>query len=306
MSPEAVRREMTLAEAVPLCLVVVERILQRAEVRTLAIKGPAFATLGVRTDRLSMDVDVLVDPAQRHLALEALRSAGWTDWAPESLYEPFGAHSKTLEHPLWPCSLDMHWTFPGFLAPPEVTFEAFWEERTSVAIAHQPVDTLCRPHALALETLHVLRECPPGSEHQVVRGVLAAMPQELTEKETEALGALLERASASRTLATLAELTGAKLGPVVTDDAPDEAFVQWRTRQHTSSAPLHWWFTELRENPLAAFNRLWHHAWLTEGQARTWAKAKHVDYHSRWQVLRLRAMKGLGAVRIQVRRRLGR
>lgn len=70
---------MTLAEAVPLCLVVVERILQRAEVRTLAIKGPAFATLGVRPERLSMDVDVLVDPAQRHLALETLRSAGWTD-----------------------------------------------------------------------------------------------------------------------------------------------------------------------------------------------------------------------------------
>lgn len=306
MSPRAARRELTLAEAVPLCLVVAERILQRAGVRALAIKGPAFGALGIRPERLSMDVDVLVDPEQRELAGRTLRGSGWTDWAPESLYEPFGAHSRTLEHPLWPCSLDLHWTFPGFLAPLELTFEAFWEERTSVAIAHQPVDTLCRPHALALETLHVLRECPPDSERQVVRGVLAAMPQKLTEKETEDLGVLLERAGATRTLATLAELTGATLKIAVTDDAPDEAFVQWRTRQHTSSAPLHWWFTELRQNPLAAFNRLWHHAWLTDAQARTWAKAKQVHYVSRWQVLRLRMMKGLGALRIQLRRRLGR
>jgi len=296
---------MTLAEAVPLCLVVVERILQRAEVRTLAIKGPAFATLGVRPERLSMDVDVLVDPAQRHLALETLRSAGWTDWAPESLYQPFEAHSKTLEHPLWPCSLDLHWTFPGFLALPETTFEALWEARACVEIAHQPVDTLCRPHALALETLHVLRDCPQDSEHQFVRGVLAAMPQELTSEETQALGDLLERTGASQTLAPLAELTGAKASASVSDNIRDPALESWRHRQRAAGVPMGWWFQTARERPLSALKTLATHSWLSDAQARTWAKASGIDYPGRWRVMRLRVFKGLTAVRIHVRRRLG-
>lgn len=297
MNFDDVRRQLTPAEATPLCLVTVAALLRSAGIRALAIKGPAFDALGVRQPRVSSDVDVLIDPRKVPLAHTILESAGWRDWAPEPLWGPFGAHSTTMEHPLWLCTLDAHSNFPGFLAGPQATFDHLWDARTEIDVAHQKVLTLCRPHALALETLHLLRGTSPDAEADVVRDVLAAMPQPLTPSEAATLGPLLGRSGSSGTLATLATLTGV-LAPGTTPDQR-ASLADWRSRQRSSAAPLAWWFEALRNNPVKALIRGLEHAWLTDGQARTWAKAKGVDYRGRVHVFSLRLAKGVRATRIQ-------
>lgn len=294
------REELLLTEAVPLCLRFVMRLLDSADVRALAVKGPAFAALGIRSPRVSSDADVLVNPTQQQAALACLKSSDWRDWAPDKLLEPFGAHSITLEHDLWPCSLDLHWRFPGFLAPASELFELLWAGRANVEVAHQQVATLSRPHALALECLHVLRETAPAAEESTVRAVVQAMPQPLNADEVRALGELLGLAGAAQTLEVLARCLGASDTAPEPDESQRADLEQWRARQRSSAAPLAWWFTELRNHPLRALGRGVRHAWLSDGQARTWAKAKGVDYRSRWQVLRLRGKKGVHAVKVQL------
>ncbi len=274
-----------------------------AGVQALAIKGPTFAELGVRLLRGSSDVDVLIDPALQHETLDALRSDGWREWAPAKLYEPFGAHSITLEHDAWPCSLDVHWRFPGFLAEPADVFDLLWAGRTEVEVAHQSVATPSRPHALAIETLHILRESSPDTEEAVVAAILRAMPRPLDAGELQALVELLGPSGSTETLATLARLAGLQASAGPEDGANGAALRAWKNRQRSSAAPLAWWFTELRSHPGRALGRGVRHAWLSDGQARTWAKAKGVDYRSRWQVLWLRGKKGVQAVKVQLRGR---
>lgn len=294
-----------LNEAIPLCAATIVHVIAAAGVRALVIKGPAFAELGVRPLRPSSDVDVLIDPALQQEALDALRRNGWHEWAPAKLYEPFGAHSVTLEHDAWPCSLDVHWRFPGFLGPPPDVFELLWEGRTEVKVAHQSVATPSRPHALAIEVLHVLRDSTPEAEKAAVAAILRAMPRPLDPGEVRVLGELVGPTGSSRTLATLARLTGIQdaVNPEAEDH--DAALRAWKTRQRSSAAPLSWWFIELRGHPLQALGRGVRHAWLSDGQARTWAKAKGVDYRNRWQVLCLRGKEGIQAVKVQVRGRRG-
>ena len=59
---------LTLAEAVPLGTVYLQRLLVSAGIRSLVIKGPAFVELGVRKPRQSNDIDLMVAPGDRAAA----------------------------------------------------------------------------------------------------------------------------------------------------------------------------------------------------------------------------------------------
>lgn len=103
---------LTLAEAVPLGTVHLQRLLAAAGVRSLVIKGPAFAEHGVRRPKQSNDIDLLIHPQDREGMTSALVVAGWTSishWFPPALDDV--VYSTTFRHPLFPVTLDLHHHF---------------------------------------------------------------------------------------------------------------------------------------------------------------------------------------------------
>ena len=56
---------LTLAEAVPLGTVLLQRLLDDAGIRSLAIKGPAFVELGVRRPRQSLSLIHISEPTRQ-------------------------------------------------------------------------------------------------------------------------------------------------------------------------------------------------------------------------------------------------
>lgn len=112
-------------------------------IRVLTIKGRVLADQGLRAVRGSSDVDVLVDPSAFERLWRLLRSSGWTDRDKAVLVElpregsVLAPHARTLEHPQWPCHLDLHRYYPGFLSPAQDVFDTLWEARSTIELAHR-------------------------------------------------------------------------------------------------------------------------------------------------------------------------
>ncbi|MGH3331093.1 MAG: nucleotidyltransferase family protein, partial [Nocardioidaceae bacterium] len=126
---------LTLDEAVPLLHGHVERLARDEGVRVLFIKGPVVAAQGLRVPRTYVDVDVLVDPAAMRPMRDALEQAGWRAPVADTTAHIVPQHSATYAHEVWPCTIDVHDRFPGFLADPQDVFEALWARRTTANVA---------------------------------------------------------------------------------------------------------------------------------------------------------------------------
>lgn len=128
--------------AVTLLAPLIQTVATSRGVRILCIKGDALALQGLRTQRASGDVDVLVDPDRFEEFSDILRAYGWRD-RDRQVLTPLPAagsvtmpHARTLEHPHWPAHLDLHRYYPGFLGPADETFEMLWAGRETIARDH--------------------------------------------------------------------------------------------------------------------------------------------------------------------------
>ena len=162
---------LTLAEAVPLGTVHLQRLLATAGIRSLVIKGPAFVELGVRKPKQSNDIDLLIHPRDRKGMTTTLVAAGWTSishWFPPALDDV--VYSTTFSHPQFPASVDVHHYFTGVFARAD-GFEVLWERRTEVQIANSRVLTICRAHALLFEALNKFKAVRPETWPRLARDV---------------------------------------------------------------------------------------------------------------------------------------
>ena len=66
-------------------------------------------------------------------------------------------HSVTMRHPTWPCEIDVHSYYPGFLADPSVVFDVLWESRTEIVLGGQPIPVGDPAGNAAILALHSLR-----------------------------------------------------------------------------------------------------------------------------------------------------
>ncbi len=149
---------LTLAEAVPLGYAVLAQVAEDVGVRMLAIKGPILAMQGLREPRQSADIDVLVEPAGFAALTRGLEDVGWRNHV---IYDCPGfvpKHSANHRHPHWPCEVDVHHWFPGFLADPSASFEVFWSRRSEATLAGRALPTLDVVAHGALAALHYLRD----------------------------------------------------------------------------------------------------------------------------------------------------
>lgn len=141
--PDSARSNLPHNVAVELLAAAVSDFAEHHGVRIMTIKGRALADQGLRAARGSSDVDVLVDPSAFEHLWRLLRSNGWTDRDKAVLVDlpregsVLAPHARTLEHPQWPCHLDLHRYYPGFLKPAQDVFDTIWRDHTTVEFAHR-------------------------------------------------------------------------------------------------------------------------------------------------------------------------
>ena len=234
-------------EATTVLHAVVARQARDAGLRVLSIKGPFLAEQGLRApDRVPVDVDVLVAPADFDALVARLAAVGWHTEGISTSPRLYPTHSATLRHALWPVEIDLHRLFPGFLREAEVVFEELWAGRQEHSWCHQQVATPAPEAHLLLAGLHLLRQpgnlAGPGSLGELV---------ELVEQRTDVAdlrGAAVElaaRVGALRTAAPLLQALGHK-GPVVCEELPELA-LGWDRRSVSSAADGTPWLLAVAE-----------------------------------------------------------
>lgn len=149
---------LTLDEAVPLAHALVQHRARQAGIRVLSIKGPVLAAQGLRPEQTSTDADLLVDPAGMDLLTARLEDSGWRARPGYSTPSIIPVHSATLTHPGWPCDLDLHWYYPGFLLDPAVAFDELWSRRSSLLLAGVECAVPSPEASMVIMVLHAQRD----------------------------------------------------------------------------------------------------------------------------------------------------
>jgi hypothetical protein len=257
---------LDLAEAVPLLHGVVDEVARRRGVRALFIKGPTLTRQGFRDAHTSIDVDVLVDPARLGDLRRGLEELGWAVRVPSTGATVLPQHSVTYAHPLWPCEIDIHDRFPGFLADPQTTFETLWSYRTSADVAGrqvpcpQPV-----PHA-AIACLHVLRDADAAANRDELARLIDVMVSTFDDGQRTELVDVARRTGAEGTLWPVLQALG------VDDDTAASTphdLTDWRIRTSSSGLRSIGWMIELRRSPVRRWPAILLHAiLLTEAEIR--------------------------------------
>ncbi|MEJ3404870.1 nucleotidyltransferase family protein [Rathayibacter sp. YIM 133350] len=227
-------------EAVELGHALIERTAADACVRVLFIKGPSLAFHGLREARASADVDVLVSPSDEDALLSPLRSAGWHERPYGTHDKEFVTHSVTLIHEGWPCDLDVHRAFPGFLADAGEVFDALWERRVVLTQANHEIAVPDRAASILILALHSLRGSVKIARHATELDGLVERLRGMTDAERDDLVELARRTGCRATLAPFFERIGAPLGAGEID-WDDPAYVLWRKRVESGSIVAHFW-----------------------------------------------------------------
>lgn len=274
---------LTLAEAVPLGTVLLQRLLDDEGIRSLVIKGPAFVELGVRKPKRSNDIDLLVAPEDRTAATEALAQAGWSiisHWFPPALDDVI--YSTTFRHPQFPSTLDLHHHFSGFFA--DDAFEALWRSRSCVAVAHHGVMTVGREHALIIEGLNAIKLLEDGSRAEAAGRVAAVV----TDVDVDAVAEAAESVGARHTAAPLITALGggSPSGP------PPPGYEQW-VQRGARNGDRDLIIDILRRAPGQAPRVVWEQLTLDPYVARFWAHTHGVPYRSPQQILWLRVRRAV-------------
>lgn len=270
---------LTLAEAVPLGTVHMQRILADVGVRSLAIKGPAFVELGVRRPKVSRDIDLVIHPEDRVRAVAALTRAGWSRvslWFPPVVEDII--YSTTVSHPHFPASVDMHHWLKGMLTWPSA-FEVLWDQRTRVVVAHSEVDSPCAGHALVLEFLNAAKKAPQERWGDVAQAVVTTADRQQFETVLEAARALGVRETAAPLIVALG-------GPRLSGD-PSAEFQAWLVARDRSDDNAVF-ERLLRRAPLQILGWLWRRLTFGDDVARNWARVRGVPYTGTARVIVLR------------------
>jgi hypothetical protein len=217
-----------VAAAVPLAHALVQHLAAVRGIRVLSIKGPVASLHGLRLPRASADADLLIDPERTGELFAALREAGWhsrpaVTVAPRVLPQ----HSVTYVHDDWPCDLDLHHYFPGFLAGDAVAFEALWAERSTGRIANRPAVVAGRGGSILISLLHALRAQDARSLREIDQTL--AVVRALDPAEVRRLVQLAHATGAIEPLREVLQSAGCPL-PAPVPGPVDPALLLWRLR----------------------------------------------------------------------------
>ncbi|ACV06883.1 hypothetical protein Ksed_18810 [Kytococcus sedentarius DSM 20547] len=143
-----------------------------ADIRTLLVKGPA-AEQALGYSRLSMDVDVLVEPGRFQDLLDLLCAHGFV--GDLGAVKESWAHSVEVVSDEWSIAIDVHRWFPGIDVPADRAFEVLWSCAAPVELAGRPCTTVDRPAHAVLIGLHAARNRRGSRKHAEIADAWAAL-----------------------------------------------------------------------------------------------------------------------------------
>ncbi|WP_104138118.1 nucleotidyltransferase family protein [Arthrobacter sp. ZGTC131] len=204
---------LNIDEAVLLGHALVARVADSRGIRAFFIKGPASVAQGLRPPKTSVDVDVFVAPADLEFLLAGLHQRGWRKRTADEDERVFPTHSATLNHPFWPCHIDIHFRFPGMERDPADAFQAMWAHTEFLELAGQGVRVPSKALGIVILALHALR-----APHLQVSQRELSFLRDLSARE--ALGpTVLEISAATDALAAMR--------PFLEELVPGPAMVDW-------------------------------------------------------------------------------
>nr|WP_238338180.1 nucleotidyltransferase family protein [Pedococcus badiiscoriae] len=240
-----------MTEAVLLAHALVARTAEDVGARILFIKGPTAVAVRARPARLSTDVDVLVDPVAFEEVCHAIEDIGWrrrfTQRQISRAADLAFDHSTHFIHTEWPCDLDVHFNFPGFLAADQDVFEALWQRRILVPIAGTKVPAPDFTGQSLVVALHALRDPENHSNTEDLKYLsirLGGAHPELAQEVGELAAATGSSESAHQFLVSIG---AAQSTPEIASDR----LAAWQFRQQTSGLSGALWLAELRRTPWA-------------------------------------------------------
>lgn len=222
---------LEVAEAVQLAHALVAWTAARADIRALLIKGPVPAYYGLRDPRPSADVDVLVDPQHAETLAELFREQGWHNRPSFNRPRAIRLHSTTLIHDDWPCDLDVHHMYPGFLEEDQAVFDRLWQGRQRLIIAATSVFCPSVVATAAIQVLHALRDYDqPRNQHEYAQCLTALRKLDAPKLQTD-LSALADATGSWDTLRPLlSELGVQDSGRRPTHPRYQAELTNWRLR----------------------------------------------------------------------------
>ena len=256
--PQGVGVTLSLHEATPLATALVARIAAMHDVRLLTLKGPYTAEEGLRPQRASYDVDLLLHPHDADRFIASLARLGWQQRPRPNFPTLLPPHSASLIHPGWPVDLDVHWNWPGFLVSDAEAFETLWATHRTVTLAGAEIRVPSRADSALILALHVLRESKNLTQVQRRRAEYEFLLDAVrAEPETQAqIVASASQLQAVRTaqpfLAELSvdgvpELIEAAVAEPMGDAG--HRFIEWQRHQASDHA-VAGWVHQLSNTPL--------------------------------------------------------
>jgi hypothetical protein len=207
-------------------------LLAAVDVDHVTLKGPShIVRLGLRPDRVSVDIDVLVNRADLPRAVAVLTMAGFTPRFDGTAPGEVAEHSVVLRSPSGP-EVDLHTTYPGL----DLELPGAWDILRSriepVELAHKAVPALETAGCALIAALGAARDGPGSRAAHELAGLVASVPR----AQWEDTAGLARELGAGGPLRAALELTeeGAALATALRLPEPD---AEWRLRSRGAPAP---------------------------------------------------------------------
>jgi hypothetical protein len=251
-------RRLSAADAVELAHAWTQRFAERHRIRAVFIKGPTSAHHELRSHRVSADVDVLVDPAHFDRFCELLAETGWRPRPATFASSRYSLHSRTFIADDWPCDLDVHRTFPGFLEDPQRVFDLIWSRRHGMTLANVDCTIPDKASAILILALHARRSRDSDPRHQ---NELAEMITRvsLDDAEKADLANLAVRSGSAQTSGDVLAALGL-VDERFTEDLESDSLRAWQVRVGSGASATSMWLALLRGARGTEFMRIMRHA----------------------------------------------
>ena len=214
-------------EATRLAYALAAKAAQLTGVRALAIKGIVASHHGLRAERTAADIDVLIEPDGFAAFTRQLEEWGWRPRVEEFRGFRVPHHSVTYLHDGWPCDIDAHHRFPGFLAPPLQVFDALWERRQLFTVAGRLVPMTDWAGSVAILGLHSVRSIRHSPLHKDELQHLADLASSWTSRQRTDLAAVARATGCTQSLDLVWRRLGIPIDPAA-EDVPAEDLAEWR------------------------------------------------------------------------------